>query len=104
MAAELTALERKTTPTSPLARLNRKTTGGRRPWRGEGSKESLRDRESLEVDARWKGRTMEVLEHRGRDGRAEAGVAGKGRGDPVAGVGDDASGPCPRWSIGKVKE
>ena len=102
MAAELTALERKTTPTSPLARLNRKTTGGRRPWRGEGSKESLRDRESLEVDARWKGRIIEVPEHRGRDRRAEAGVAGKGRGDPVAGVGDDARGPGPRWGIGRV--
>ena len=47
---------------------------------------------------------MEVWEQRGRNRGGEAVVGSQGRRDPMAGVGDDASCPCPRWGVGRVKE
>ena len=99
--------EETTPPLAPPSRLQRNTAKGwrlRGRQRWERRKEVLSDRDGLEEDPMGKGRIMEVLEQRGRDRGSEAGVRGKGRGDPVAGVGDNASGPCPRWGIRWVEE
>ena len=107
VAAKLAYSENRQPPLAPLSRLQWNTAirwrlRGRQRW--ERREKVLSDRDGLEEDPLGEGRIVEVLEHRGRSWRGEAVVAGHGGRDPVAGVGDDASGPCPRWSIGKVKE